>query len=168
MQSIKFLLTPTWRQWAMAGFFFCLTLILSALVLQYQQNLDPCPLCISQRIMVIMAGLFFLVGFIHNPGKIARKLYPLATGLMALLGGAVSLRHIYIQMLPADKIPACGPSVEYMLNYFPLNETFKFMLSGTGDCAKIDWTFLGLSLPVWVLFCFVIILIACFRWFYAR
>lgn len=144
------------RLYFLIGFLFCVGLILTALVFQYYGGLDPCPLCISQRIMVITTGLLMLVAAIHGPQtRWAIRIYASLSMLSALGGGALSLRHIYIQHLSAEKLPACGPGLDYMFEHYPFLETLRFMLSGTGDCAKVDWTLLGLSMPYWVLFCFL-------------
>lgn len=137
------------------GFLFCVGLMLSALYFQFIGHLDPCPLCISQRIMVIAVGLVMLVAFLHAPGPRGIRIYAVVGGLVALMGASVSARHVWIQHLPADEVPACGPGLSYMFQYFALSDTLKAMLTGTGDCAKMDWTLLGLSMPAWVLFCFL-------------
>ena len=137
------------------GFFFCVGLILSAFYFQFIGHLDPCPLCISQRVMVVAPGLVMLVAFLHAPGPGGIRNYSIIGGLVALMGASVSARHVWIQHLPADEVPACGPGLSYMFQYFPLSDTLKAMVTGTGDCAKADWTLLGLSMPTWVLLCFL-------------
>lgn len=139
----------------LSGFLFCVGLMLAAFYFQFADGLSPCPLCISQRIMVVAVGLVFLVAGIHDPGIKGLRIYALAGCVVALAGASVSARHVWIQHLPADEVPACGPGLSYMFQYFPLTDTLKAMLSGTGDCAKVDWSLLGLSMPAWVLFCFV-------------
>lgn len=147
-------LTP--RICFLVGFLFCLALLITAIIFQFAGGLEPCPLCISQRIMVLVVALVLLVAVLHNPRTAAGiRIYAIAGGIAALGGAGVSARHVWLQLLPADQVPACGPGLSYMLDNFPLSETFKAMLSGTGDCAKVDWTLLGLSMPVWVLLCFL-------------
>jgi disulfide bond formation protein DsbB len=138
------------------AFAYCAGLILMALYFQFQGGLEPCPLCISQRIMVLAVGLVMLVATLHNPDTTrAIRVYAVLGGVTALLGGGISARHVWLQHLPADEVPACGPGLSYMFQYFPLTDTLKAMLTGTGDCAKVDWTLLGLSMPAWVLLCFL-------------
>jgi disulfide bond formation protein DsbB len=96
----------------------------------------------------------FLSAAIHNPGQAGVKAYAIAGAVTALCGAAISTRHVWIQHMPADKVPECGPGLEYVLQNFPLFETVKLMLSGTGDCAKVDWTLLGFSMPAWTLLAF--------------
>lgn len=142
------------RTYFLLGFLFCVGLILSALYFQFVGGLDPCPLCISQRIMVVAVGLVLLAAVVHNPGRAGIRAYALLGFATALLGASISGRHVWIQHLPADEVPACGPGLSYMFQYFPLSDTLRAMVTGTGDCAKVDWTLLGLSMPAWVLVCF--------------
>jgi disulfide bond formation protein DsbB len=145
----------TARQWFLLGFLFCVGLMLAAFYFQFVGGLDPCPLCISQRIMVVAVGLVMLAAAIHNPGPVGIRNYAIAAGLAALIGASISGRHVWIQHLPADEVPACGPGLSYMFQYFPLSDTLRAMVTGTGDCAKADWTLLGFSMPFWVLVCFL-------------
>lgn len=143
------------RLWFLLGFLFCVGLMLAAFYFQFVGGLDPCPLCISQRIMVVAVGLVMLAAAIHNPGPVGIRNYAVAAGLTALIGASISGRHVWIQHLPADEVPACGPGLSYMFQYFPLSDTLRAMVTGTGDCAKADWTLLGFSMPFWVLVCFI-------------
>lgn len=132
----------------------CLGLMAYALYAQEVLGLHPCPLCISQRIFVILVGLFALLASIHNPGAVGRKVYAALGMLAALVGAIVSGRHLYLQNLPADQVPACGPGLEYMFNTFPFTEAVAVLFRGDGNCAELDWAFLGLSMPGWVLVAF--------------
>jgi len=142
------------RFYFLAGFLFCVGLLAAALYFQFSGGLEPCPLCVSQRIMVLAVALVMLAAVLHNPERTGVKVYALLGFVAAVLGGSVSARHVWLQHLPPEEVPACGPGLEYMFQYFPLSETLKAMLNGTGDCAKVDWTLLGLSMPAWVLICF--------------
>lgn len=134
---------------------FCSFLIAVALYFQFGAGLEPCPLCISQRIMVVAVGVVMLAAVLHRPGPSGTRVYSILGGLVASGGAWISARHVWLQHLPAEEVPACGPGLEYMLRYLPLGETLKAMLTGTGDCAKVDWSLLGLSMPAWVLICFI-------------
>jgi disulfide bond formation protein DsbB len=139
------------RQLNLIGFAACAALMAYALFAQYVLDLEPCPLCIFQRVAVIALGAVFLVATLYNPGRISRIIYTL---LLLLAGGAgigVAARHVWLQNLPPDKVPSCGPGLDFMLNTFPLLEVLSTVLSGSGECAEIDWSFLGLSMPAWVL-----------------
>lgn len=150
-----FITQLTVRQWFLLGFLFCVGLMLSAFYFQFVGKLDPCPLCISQRVMVVAVGLVMLAAALHNPGPRGMRGYAVASVLTALTGAGISARHVWIQHLPANEVPACGPGLSYMFQYFPLSDTLRAMVTGTGDCAKVDWTLLGLSMPAWVLLCFL-------------
>ena len=129
----------------------CLGLMGYALYAQEVLALEPCPLCVLQRVAVIGMGLLFLAAGLQNPGRIGGRFYALLLAAVALLGAAVAGRHVWLQNLPSDKVPACGPGLDYMLGAFPLTEVLDMVLSGSGECAEIKWSFLGLSMPVWVL-----------------
>lgn len=142
-------------RWAFTlGFLATLTLLGIAFYFQFKEGLEPCPLCISQRLAVVLVGLVMGIAALHNPGPRGIRIYAMLAGLASLLGASISARHLYIQHLPADQVPACGPGLSYMFQYFPLGETLKAMVSGTGDCAHVDWTLLGFSMPFWVLLSF--------------
>jgi disulfide bond formation protein DsbB len=145
------------RIWFFLGFLGCVFLLAMGAYFQFVDGLDPCPLCISQRIAILLTGLVFLAAAIHNPGQTGTKAYAILGMVTALCGAAISTRHVWIQHLPADKVPECGPGLEYVMQNFPLSETVKLMLSGTGDCAKVDWTMLGFSMPAWTLLAFLML-----------
>lgn len=130
---------------------FCAGLIAVALLLQTVLALHPCPLCITQRLCVIAVGVIALIAALHNPAARGLKVYASLQILAALLGIAVAGRHVWIQNLPADQVPACGPGLEYMFANFPFMQALSLLLKGDGNCAVVDWTFLGLSIPAWVL-----------------
>lgn len=138
----------------------CLGLMAYALYSQLALGLHPCPLCVSQRIFVILVGLFALLAFIHNPGMTGRGIYAGLGMLAAVIGGVVAGRHVYLQNLPADQVPACGPGLQYMFNTFPFTEALAVLFRGDGNCAEVDWAFLGLSMPAWVLLAFVALFVA--------
>jgi disulfide bond formation protein DsbB len=145
------------RIWFFLGFLGCVFLLAMGAYFQFVDGLDPCPLCISQRIAILLTGLVFLIAAIHNPAQAGTKAYAILGTVTALCGAAISTRHVWIQHLPADKVPECGPGLEYVMQNFPLSETVKLMLSGTGDCAKVDWTMLGFSMPAWTLLAFLML-----------
>jgi disulfide bond formation protein DsbB len=135
------------------GLLACLALLGYALYEQFVDHLQPCPLCQFQRLGVAAMGLVFLVAALHGPGRLGARVYALLLGLSTLFTMGVALRHIYIQHLPADAVPACGASLDYMLKVFPLADVVRKVLTGSGECAKVTWTFLWLSMPTWVLLC---------------
>ncbi|ESS70139.1 disulfide bond formation protein B [Methyloglobulus morosus KoM1] len=155
LRSILRLIRLNPQSWFFLGFWACVGLLSAGYYFQFVQKLEPCPLCISQRIAIFLAGICFLCAAWHNPGQIGTRRYAITGAVIALIGGAISTRHIWIQHLPPDQVPECGPGLDYVLNNFPLSETIKVMLSGTGDCAEVNWTFLSLSMPTWTLIAFL-------------
>jgi disulfide bond formation protein DsbB len=139
----------------LGGFLICAGLIAAALYFQYVMYLEPCPLCIFQRIFVIVTGVVLLAGALHNPGKSVRRLYGGLTVLAAALGAGVAGRHVWIENLPFDLQPGCGYSLQDMLETFPLLKTFKLVLAGSGGCGEVTWSFLGLSMAGWVVLFFL-------------
>jgi len=118
-------------------------------------GLEPCPLCMTQRIAIIAVGTVALIAFLHHPFGMMRRVYSGLGAILAILGGAISSRQLWLQSLPEDQVPSCGPSLDYMLDTFPLSETISVMLQGDGNCAEVVWTFLGLSIPGWTLIAFI-------------
>ena len=122
-------------------------------------GLAPCPLCMMQRLWIAIVGLIIYVSLLHNPRL---GIYPLMGMLASLVGGGFSIRQLWLQSLPADQVPACGPDLQYMLEAFPLSDVLVAMTSGTGDCATVSWSLLGISIPGWVLAGFIALFVLCF------
>ncbi len=129
----------------------------AALYLQYVLREEPCPLCMLQRVIFIVIGALFLAAAIHNPGRIGRRIYAALIALFALGGIATASRHIWLQHLPQDQVPACGPGLDYLLQNFPLAEVWQELMHGSGECAEKGWTFLTLGIPEWSLLCYVLL-----------
>ncbi|WP_439105491.1 disulfide bond formation protein B [Congregibacter sp.] len=139
---------------------FLLTIVSMAFALFYLERtlgLPPCPLCITQRLFVVLVGFFALLAALHNPKGWGRQVYALLCLISASVGGAVAMRHIWLQNLPEELAPACGPSLEYMLETLPFSETFSVVMMGDGNCAETVWTFMGLSIPEQTLALFVVL-----------
>jgi disulfide bond formation protein DsbB len=133
------------------GFLACAGLMAYALYAQHVLNLDPCPLCIFQRIGVIALGAVFLVAAIHNPRRWGSYVYLGLIVLAALATIGVSARHLYVQSLPLGAVPSCGAPLNVMWEYTPIGELIKKVLIGGGECQEVNWKFLGLAMPGWVL-----------------
>ncbi len=129
----------------------------AALYLQYVLRQDPCPLCMLQRVIFIAIGVLFFIAALHNAKQIGAKIYSILIALTALGGIAVASRHIWIQHLPKDQVPACGPGLEFMLKNFPMSEVWQELMHGSGECAAKGWTFLGLGIPELSLLGYVIL-----------
>jgi len=140
------------RSVALVGVAFCALMMAVALGLQHIGGLAPCPLCVFQRVGVIATAVVLLVAAIHNPeGRMGKAFYGILS-LITVGGGAfVAGRHIWLQSLPADEVPSCGPDLSYMMDMLPLQDVVNRVLSGSGECAEIDFVLLGLSLPAWTL-----------------
>jgi protein dithiol:quinone oxidoreductase len=141
----------TARRGNLFGFLVCACLLAYAYYAQLVLHLEPCPLCIFQRIGVFALGVVFLFAMLHDPPAFGRRVYALLLSLAALATIGIALRHLYIQSLPPDAVPSCGASLDFMLKVFSLSEVLVKVLTGSGECAKITWEFLGLAMPAWVL-----------------
>lgn len=136
-----------------AIFLACLGLMGFGLVLQHVQHLEPCPMCIMQRLAFIACGLIALVAALHNPRDLGRRVYALLLAAAALTGASIAARQSWLQHFP-PKIVDCGPDLEFMLDSFPLFQALPLIFRGTGDCSKVQWSFLGLSIAEWSLLWF--------------
>ncbi len=137
------------------GFLASFGLVALALVIQTQYKLEPCPLCISQRIVFMGLGLGFLLASIQNPTHWGRNFYALLHVLTAMGGAGVAIRHWYLQAHKDDIVADCGVGFDYMFENFPLKKAFTLVFRGTGDCASIDWKLFGLTLPQLALIAFI-------------
>jgi protein dithiol:quinone oxidoreductase len=136
------------------GFVACFGLVGMALAIQTHYQLNPCPLCISQRMIFMGLGILFLIATFIKPATMLSKLFTLLQVLTALGGVGVAIRHWWLQAHRGEMIADCGVGFDYMFENFPLQKAFKLIFRGTGDCAAIDWTFLGLSIPQMALIAF--------------
>ena len=123
--------------------------------LQLHLGLNACPLCLIDRGLILSIAAFCLLAFLHNPGKTGQRLYALGALIFGLLGIAVCLRHLWLQGLPPDQVPECSPGLDYMLETFPIGETIRTIFNSAGECAEIQWRFLGLSIPAQTLLVFI-------------
>ncbi|WP_457807690.1 disulfide bond formation protein B [Kushneria sp. EE4] len=151
------LLNRSARQWCLAGSAFCIFMLAFALVLQYGFGLEPCPLCTFQRVAVLAALVPLVIGALHNPRGWGGSVY----GVLALIGAGAGMflagRHVWLQSLPADQVPSCGPGLDYMMEVLPLKSVIATVLSASGECADIEGSFLGVSLPGWTLVGFIVL-----------
>ena len=141
-----------------AGAAACLGMFAFAIYTQYALNLEPCPLCIFQRITVVTLGIIFLAAGIHNPRRFAGSwVYAVLIAVAALTTIGVAARHVYIQSQPAGSIAACGAPLNVLMQMFHVWQVVAKVLHAGGECAVVNWTFVGLSMPAWVLFCALIL-----------
>jgi disulfide bond formation protein DsbB len=139
-----------------AGALVCALLLGFGYYLQYGRGLEPCPLCLVQRGFFYAVMLTFVLGALHAPGRFGAAIYGALLLLFAAGGAATASRQVWLQHLPADKVPQCGPDLFFMLENFPLARTLQKLLQGSGECAAVDWKFLGLSIAAWSLVWFAI------------
>jgi protein dithiol:quinone oxidoreductase len=143
------------QQWAVTTCIVAGGLLSIALFMEHVMGLAPCPLCMMQRLWIAIVALIAYTSLLHNPRW---GIYPLFGCLATIIGGGFSIRQLWLQSLPADQVPACGPDLQYMLEAFPLTDVLVAMTSGTGDCAQVSWSLLGISIPGWVLVGFLVLL----------
>lgn len=134
-----------------AGFIACVALLGYAYYTQYNLGLEPCPLCIFQRIGIAALGVVFLIAGLHNPRGWGAYVYAGLLGVASLTTIGVAIRHLYVQSLPPGTIPACGAPLDVLLQFTPVTEVIRKVLTGSGECSQVNWKFLGLAMPAWVL-----------------
>ena len=150
----------SFRTQFLLGFMLCAGLIAFAYHTQYRDvnPLDPCPLCIFQRIAFAALAVVFLLGGLHAPKAApGRRAYGVLGLIAAAVGVGIAGRHVWLTHLPADQVPSCGPPLDFMMEANPLTDVIRKVLTGSGECAKVDWTFLGLSMPAWSLLWFIVL-----------
>lgn len=148
-------LTP--RLGYLAGFLMSGGLVAYALYLQHYEYQNPCPLCILQRVVYIVLMVVFLIGALHGPRRTGVYVYSALLTVVSLVGAGIATRHVWLQHLPKDKVPECGPGLNYMLDRFPLVEAFAKIFRGSGECAEVGWKLLGLSVAEWSLVWFILL-----------
>lgn len=147
-------------------FLGCAGLLAFGYYLQYVEFIEPCPLCIIQRVCFFLGGVTALVAALHNPGALGRRIYAVVMALSGIAGAAVASRQVWLQHLPKEQVPECGPGLSYMLEMYPLGETLAKVFKGSGECAEAGWTFLGFSIAEWALVAFIaLIAVSVFQMF---
>ncbi len=142
---------PNKRLLNLVGFLACAGMMGFALYAQHVLMLEPCPLCVFQRIATISLGLVFLVAALHKPGLVGARIYAFLVFLTAGFGVGVASWHVYLQSLPADQVPSCGPGFEYIMENFAIFDALGLIFKGSGECAEVLWRLMGLSMPTWVI-----------------
>ncbi len=145
---------PSARLLSLIGLLGCIFLMASALYMEHRMELEPCPLCIFQRVSVLAAGLCLLIGVAIAGSRGGARVAAVLTGLAALSGIGLAGRHVWLQHLPPDQVPQCGPGLDYLLDVFPWQEVVAKVLRGSGECAEVSWRLLGFSIPEWTLVAF--------------
>jgi len=162
LTSIALIMLPPRRIGYALGFLVCAALIGFAYYLQFAEELEPCPLCIFQRIAFVAMGIVFLIAMFHNPGRAGAAGYALLQLVIGGVGAALAARQIWLQSLPKDQVPACGMGLNYMLDTLPLTDVVRRVFEGSGECAEKGWVFLHLSIAGWTFVFFVALVVASF------
>lgn len=147
MLNSQSLLAP--QQLRLAIFIGVMGLLSFGYYLQYFEGLEPCPLCITQRFFLLLSGSLGLLALLHNPSVLGTRIYSAIGTLTAAAGAGFASRQLYLQSLPADQAPACGPSIDFIFQTFSFTDALSILLRGDGNCAEVVWRFLGLSIPGW-------------------
>ncbi len=147
----------SFRAQCLAGFVVCAALYAYALYVQFALAIEPCPMCIFQRIVFIVLAIVFLAGAIQNPRERGRRVYGVILLLSAFVGIGIAARHIWVQHQPPDPYAGCAPGWNYMISNFPLSKALKQAFTGSADCSVVNWTLFGFSMPAWTLLCFALL-----------
>ena len=137
---------------ALAGI---LLLVIAVFYFQNYLQLEPCYLCITQRVFVIAIAIVCTLAALHNPTQTGQRVYAGLSTLVAFIGSYFSIKQLWLQSLPEDQVPACGIPVDYLFDVFSLSEAISHLLKGDGNCAEVQWQLLGISMPGWVLVAFI-------------
>lgn len=145
---------PSVRKTNFLVFIACTLMMLAGAYMEHVMKMIPCSLCITQRGFIVLTGLIALVAAIHNPALTGRRVYAVLGIVSPILGACFAGRQLWLQSLPADQVPACGPGLSYMFEVFPFMDALKLLLQGDGNCAHVDKIF-GLSLALWTFMAFI-------------
>ena len=159
--KVSFLKRISRKQMSFLIFLSCTLLLCFALYLEIAEGLDPCPLCSLQRACMALGGGFALIASLHNPGRIGFLGYVVFQILFFSIGLALAARQIYLQSLPPDLVPSCGPDLDYLLDIFPFFEVLRMIIFDDGSCAEVMWKFLGFSIPQWTILSFFVLTVMC-------
>jgi len=144
---------------SLVGLLVCMGLLGFAAYLQVHLGLLPCPLCVLQRILIALLGFVFLVGCLYTPNeRFGKRMHSGFIVFFSLLGVFAATRHVWLTFQPPGSVPICSPTLEYMLQNLPLNQTIALLFKGSGDCAKVTYRLLDLNIPEWTLIFFIVVL----------
>jgi disulfide bond formation protein DsbB len=148
------------RWTSFVGLCICLGLLGFAAYLQEHLGLLPCPLCVLQRIFVALLGIVFLVGSLYTPNeKLGQRIHSGFIIAFSLMGGLAAARHVWLTHQPPGTVSSCSPTLEYMLQNLPFMQAVKLLLTGSGDCARVTYRLMDLSIPEWTLLFFMALLV---------
>ncbi len=131
----------------------CVGLLSAAFYLEFVSGLIPCALCLAQRAMFAVIGIACLLYLLPFYGS--RLIFGLLSFVSSGLGIWLASRQLWLQSLPEDQMPACGPDIYFILEHFPIFDGLETMFFGSGNCAEVQWTFLNLSISGWTLLFYI-------------
>jgi len=157
------------KRWYWLGLIGSIALLAIAyFYFQLHKGLDPCPLCMFQRACLVGVAVLSLIGLLLNPKKFGSKLIAFGITVFSILGLLIAGRQVWLQYLPADKVPECGPGLDFMLQTFPFMEMIQAVFQGSGECAEVKWSFLYLSMAEWMVGVFLVMTIISLRLLFAK
>ena len=162
VSSLALILLPPRKIAYLLGFVVCAGLMGWRAEASVRARSRALPLCAFQRIAMSVVGVIFLVAFVHNPRNLGAAIYAGLVLIVAGGGGALAARHVWLQSLPKDEVPACGMGLSYMIESLPFLDVLKKVYAGSGECAEIGWEFLGLAIPGWTLVFFIAVTVVAF------
>ena len=143
------------RPLMLVGFIITASMFATAMYMQHVMYLDPCPLCIVTRVIVLILAVLFLIALVFNPSSWGRRIYGVLFTLASLAGVIVSSRHSWLQHFPPEITGSCGPGLNYWMDNLPTSEVIQNVFKGTAECSAVSWTLFGLSIPEWSLIVFL-------------
>lgn len=147
----------------------CVGLLSFGLYLQHAKGLEPCPLCVLQRYAFVGIGLVALIAALHGPRKkLVLNLYTTGMLIFTTLGLVVAGRHVWLEHMPKDEVPSCGPGLDFIVESFPLSDALPMIFKGSGECADVQWRFLTFSISEWALVWFVLFLLTSFYLYFHK
>lgn len=149
-------------------FLTCAGLLAYALYVEHVMFLMPCNLCILQRVVFVGIGLLYLLACFKPAQYWGRKVFAALLILTTACGIAIAGRHVWMQGLPPELVPDCGPSLQMLMENSSIWNAVSSVLSASGNCADIQWQFLGMSMPTWTLICFIGLFIYTILWMFIR
>lgn len=151
---------PSNRRWVWLACFLTVAGLLGyGYYLQFVEYLDPCPLCITQRLFYYGIGIISVIALFGLRKPLWQRICAGLLSLSAVGGITAAGRQVWLQHLPPEMVPECGPGLQYWLENEPLLKTLSLLFKGDGNCAEVHWRFLGLSIGEWSLALFVSFLV---------
>lgn len=134
---------------ALFGLVACICVLSTAYYLEQQYMLASCPLCILQRVIFMAMAVVFAYGCIGKLAGGMRYVYSSSLIIFSTLGMAIAGRQLWLQYFAPPQKLSCSASIQRLMELYPIFDVLKIILTGSGECAAIDFTILGLSIAAW-------------------